>query len=426
MAAIAGSLQLSASAFGTETAEPEAVTSAPAPAPAAVEAHDAHVEDFGASANDNTSFKNGVMSLGPRPAPMAAARAAAAAPPQGEGWKLSVSGAVKWLSAGYTVKFYDQKSADWLAPYVKASAADIQRNTNVRVSVDTKPVGWDYARPKGEVIMGVLHRPCLPPAAGSTETGWQVVRDGSGSPNLSCGFHSASEPATVTSGHAYIDSEFFTADGKPSASMGETYMRNHISHELGHSLGIAHANRSETRGDCAKGTDSGQVPVMCTPAYAYQDKRAGAFVQQFDVQGLRYLAAGAGAALPPQGKVSGLAGKCMDVKGGKAANGTPIQLYTCNGSWAQSWILAKDGTFRALGKCLDNAGNGTANGNKIRLYDCNGTPAQRWSANAKGQIVHTASGKVLDVTGGNTANGTAIQLYTSNSTKAQIWATPKS
>ncbi|MET9320216.1 ricin-type beta-trefoil lectin domain protein [Streptomyces sp. NPDC003038] len=421
MAAIAGSVQLSASAFGTETAEPEAVTSASAPA--AVEEHDAHTDDSTYS-SDSPVFKDGVMSLGAE-APRPAARLAAAAPPQGDGWKLV--GATKWLQTGYTIKFYDQKSADWLAPYVQASAADLRRITNLPVTVDTKPVGWDYARPKGEVVLGVLHRPCVPPAEGGImgDTGWKVVRDGSGRANISCGFTSSSVAETVTSGHAYIDSEFFTSDGKPTAAMGETHMRNHISHELGHTLGLAHANRSLNRSDCVKGTDSGQFPVMCSPEHAYQDKRAGTFVQQFDVQGWRQLAAGAGAALPPQGKVSGLAGKCMDVKGGKAANGTQIQLYTCNGTWAQSWILSKDGTFRALGKCLDNAANAATNGNKIRLYDCNGTPAQRWSVNAKGQIVHVASGKVLDVTGGATANGTAIQLYTPNTTKAQVWVTPK-
>ncbi|MEV8532386.1 ricin-type beta-trefoil lectin domain protein [Streptomyces sp. NPDC051211] len=419
MAAIVGGLQLPSMAFGTEEQPPAA--------PAATGPENAHAEDSGISASDHTRFENGVMTLDTLPAPTAAAApaAAAAAPPQGPGWKLS--GATKWLATGYTIKFYDQKSADWLARYAKASAADLQRITNLPVTVDTRPVGWNYARPKGEVVMGVLHRPCLPPAGEGSmgSTGWKVVRDGSGSPNLSCGFTSSSVPATVTSGHAYIDSEFFTADGKPSASMGETYMRNHISHELGHTLGLTHANRSLTRGDCVKGTDSGQFPVMCSPALAYQDKRAGTYVQQFDVQGLRLLAAGAGSKLSPQGRVTGLGGKCLDVKGGKAANGTRIQLYTCNGSVAQSWILGKDGTFRALGKCLDNARNGTANGNSITLHDCNGTPAQRWSVNPKGQIVHVASGKVLDVTGGATANGTPIQLYTANTNKRQVWVTPK-
>ncbi|MBT2540770.1 ricin-type beta-trefoil lectin domain protein [Streptomyces sp. ISL-44] len=428
VAAIVGGLQLPSSAFGTEDTGdnlPEAASSQTRPS--AEEAPDSHAEDSATYSSDSTVFKDGVMSLGVQASQPATRSAAAAAPaaPQGDGWKLS--GATKWLQTGYTIKFYDQKSADWLAPYAQASAADLRRITNLPVTVDTKPVGWNYARPKGEVVIGVLHRPCVPPAEGGSmgNTGWKVVHDGSGSANLSCGFTSSSVAATVTSGHAYIDDEFFTTAGKPTAAMGETYMRNHVSHELGHTLGLTHANRSLNKSDCVKGTDSGQFPVMCSPTYAYQDKRAGTYVQQFDVQGLRLLAAGAGAVLSPQGKVTGIGAKCLDVKGGKAVNGTQIQLYTCNGSAAQSWILGKDGTFRAFGKCLDNARNASTDGNKISLYDCNGSAAQRWSVNAKGQIVHVASGKVLDVTGGATANGTVVQLYTANTNKRQVWVTPK-
>ncbi|MFE1791480.1 ricin-type beta-trefoil lectin domain protein [Streptomyces sp. NPDC059525] len=433
VAAVAGGGLLAPTAFGTEDTEDVGETKgteAPETAtiPPVEDALDAHTADSATYSSDSAAFKDGVMTLG---GPAAAApRSGVAAggttsAPSGTGWKLS--GATKWLTTGYTIRFYDQKSADWLAPYAKATAADLQRITTLPVTVDTKPVGWDHVRLKGEVIVGVLHRPCVPPADEGTmgSTGWKVVRDGSGTANLSCGFTNSSVPETVTSGHAYIDDSFFTTQGKPTAAMGETYMRNHISHEIGHTLGLTHANRSLTKGDCVKGTDSGEFPVMCSPAYAYQDKRAGTYVQQFDVQGLRLLAAGAGAALPPQGKVTGLGGKCLDVKGGKAANGTQIQLYTCNGSVAQSWILGKDGTFRALGKCLDDSRNLTANGNKIQLYDCNGSPAQRWTVNAKGQIVHAASGKVLDVTGGKTANGTPVQLYTAGGDKRQVWVAPK-
>lgn len=322
--------------------------------------------DFGVPASDGTVFRDGVMTLnGP----------AAGGPAQGEGWKLGGPG--KSLGSGYTIKFYDRKSVDWLGRYVKASAAELRRVTGLPVSVDTRPVGWNYARPKGEIVIGVLKRPCLPPEDNG-QTGWKVVRDGSGTPNLSCGFYSSSVPGTVTSGHAYIDSSFLTADGKPLPSWGETFTRNHISHELGHTMGLTHADRSAKRGDCAKGSDSGEKPVMCTDTSGYQDKRAGTYVQQFDLQGLRYLARGGGAALPPQGRVTGLGGKCLDAAGTKAV-----------------------------------------------LDDCTGRPAQRWSVNAKRQIVHVASGKVLDVTDGRTANGTKVRLHTANTYKRQLWSVPK-
>ncbi|MCC3769860.1 ricin-type beta-trefoil lectin domain protein [Streptomyces sp. UNOC14_S4] len=420
VAAIAVTMQITPSAFGTEDTTGTTAATAATAAQANV-----GPADSGASPTDGTVFHDGAMSLDAPPVRARAAVAAAPqATPQGEGWKLA-DGVTKSLATGYTIKFYDQKSVDWLGRYVKASADDLRRITNLPISVNTSPVGWNYVRPQGEIVIGVAKRPCVPPADNG-QTGWKVVRDGSGTPNLSCGFISWSGDGTVTSGHAYIDSEFFTADGKPAASWGgETFMRNHISHELGHTMGLTHADRSATRGDCAVGKDSGEKPVMCTANHGYQDARAGTYVQQLDVQGLRYLATGAGAAVPPQGKVTGLGGKCLDVKGGKTANGTQIQLYTCNGSATQSWIVGKDGTFRALGKCLDNARNAATDGNKIELFDCNGAASQRWSVNTRGQIVHVASGKVLDVTGGSTADSTKIQLHTPTTDKRQLWAVPK-
>ncbi|WP_432036785.1 ricin-type beta-trefoil lectin domain protein [Streptomyces cucumeris] len=409
-AAVAGGLQLSSSAFGTDDDEPDDRHRPVAAAP--------HQEDSGVSGTDGTVFKDGVM-----PVTSSGVRGlAAAAAPHGEGWKLA--GPRRLLAGGYTIKFYDQKSVGWLGRYVKTSAKELRRITNLPIDVDTEPVGWDYVRPKGVVVVGVLKRPCVPPEDGG-QSGWKVVRDGSGKKNLSCGLIASSVADTVTSGHAYIDSEFFTSAGKPLPSIGEKRMSNHISHELGHTMGLAHANRSPARGDCAVAGDSRQKPVLCSPAGGYQDSRAGTYVQQFDVQGLRLLAKGAGAAVPPQGKVTGLGGKCLDVRAGNPANGTQIQLYRCNGSATQSWILDRDGTFRALGKCLDNADNATADGNRIQLRDCDGGPSQRWSVNAKGQITHVASGKVLDVTGGRTTDGTRIQLHSANSYKRQVWAAPQ-
>ncbi|MEU9237619.1 ricin-type beta-trefoil lectin domain protein [Streptomyces subrutilus] len=425
-ALVLGGFQLQASAHGAEVTAAATATATerePAPVPAF------HEGDHGSSHSDGNVFVDGVMTLEGHPAAEhtaqsgnAALAAPAPQPPSGEGWKSGGPG--KWVATGYTIKFYDQKSADWLGGYVKASAADLQRITNLPVKVDTEPVGWDYVRPKGEIVLAVLHRPCKLPPAGSNEP-WKIVRDGSGDPYWSCGFYSSSLPDTATSGHAYINDQFFTADGKATAAMTEAGLRNHIAHELGHTFGFTHADRSATRGDCVTGTDAGQSPVMCSVVTAYTDKRAGTYVQQFDAQGMRTLAANTGLKPPPQGRVGGVGGMCLDVKSGKSANGTALQLWTCNGTAAQSWVLGADGTFRVFGKCLDNAGNVTANGNKIQLYDCNGTAAQKWSVNAKGQIVHVASGKVLDAANGSSAKGTVIQLYTANTGKGQLWTVPK-
>ncbi|MFD9800144.1 ricin-type beta-trefoil lectin domain protein, partial [Streptomyces sp. NPDC059071] len=124
----------------------------------------------------------------------------------------------------------------------------------------------------------------------------------------------------------------------------------------------------------------------------------------------------------PTGPLTGLAGKCLDVAGAATADGTPVQLYTCNGTTAQRWTLAADGSVRALGKCLDATGGGTADGTKVQLYTCNGTGAQRWSYNpTTHDVVNTAADKCLDVTGNSSADGTRAQIWTCTGGANQKW-----
>ncbi|MFK4108914.1 ricin-type beta-trefoil lectin domain protein [Streptomyces sp. NPDC002176] len=122
------------------------------------------------------------------------------------------------------------------------------------------------------------------------------------------------------------------------------------------------------------------------------------------------------------GAFAGLAGKCLDVAGGSSANGTAVQLYDCNGSTAQQWTVAADGSIKALGKCLDVVSASTANGAKVQLYDCNGTGAQRWSYNAgTGDVVNSAADKCLDVTDNSSANGARAQIWSCTGAANQKW-----
>ncbi|MFF7381544.1 RICIN domain-containing protein [Streptomyces griseoluteus] len=119
--------------------------------------------------------------------------------------------------------------------------------------------------------------------------------------------------------------------------------------------------------------------------------------------------------------IRGLAGKCVDVAAANSANGTPVQLYDCNGSAAQQWTVGSDGTIRALGKCLDLKDNGTTDGTPLQLWDCGGGPNQKWVVSSANDIVNPQADKCLDVTGANSANGTRLQLWTCNGTAAQKW-----
>jgi hypothetical protein len=120
------------------------------------------------------------------------------------------------------------------------------------------------------------------------------------------------------------------------------------------------------------------------------------------------------------GQITGLDGKCVDVAAASSANGAAVQLYDCNGTNAQNWTRATDGTLRALGKCMDVTGAGTANGTKVQLYDCNGTAAQRWTRTGS-TLVNAGSGKCLDAAGPSSANGTRLQIWTCSGAANQLW-----
>ncbi|WP_405690128.1 ThuA domain-containing protein [Streptomyces sp. NBC_01185] len=127
---------------------------------------------------------------------------------------------------------------------------------------------------------------------------------------------------------------------------------------------------------------------------------------------------------PKEGAVTGVGGKCLDVASGVSADGTQIQLWTCNGSAAQKWTVGTDQTLRALGKCLDISGGGTADGTKIQLYGCNGSGAQKWVPQADTTLRNPQSGKCLDASGASSADGTKVHLWSCHTGANQKWNLP--
>jgi len=114
--------------------------------------------------------------------------------------------------------------------------------------------------------------------------------------------------------------------------------------------------------------------------------------------------------------------RCLDISGASTADGSPAQIWDCNGAPNQQVTRTNAGELRLSGdRCLDVSGNGTANGTKVQLWTCNGTTAQRFTANTNGTVVGVGSGKCLDVNGNGTANGTKVQLWECNGTGAQRW-----
>jgi eukaryotic-like serine/threonine-protein kinase len=124
------------------------------------------------------------------------------------------------------------------------------------------------------------------------------------------------------------------------------------------------------------------------------------------------------------GEVTGLAGKCMDIAGANSDDGTPVQLYECNGTDAQQWEFASDGTVQSLGQCLDVRGGDTDDGAKVQIYECNGTGAQQWTATPDGSIVNVQADKCLDVPRSQTADGTQLVIWTCHGEDNQRWVSP--
>ncbi|MBW6438800.1 PQQ-dependent sugar dehydrogenase [Actinoplanes hulinensis] len=153
-------------------------------------------------------------------------------------------------------------------------------------------------------------------------------------------------------------------------------------------------------------------PAGATTLYLTFSGGAGAL---FDVDAFTLTAA-------RTGPVVGFAGKCLDVNGGGTADGTKIQLWTCNGSAAQVWTVNGQ-VWRnpQSGKCLDVAGGATANGTKAQLWTCNGTGAQNWTAQADKTVRNPVSGRCLDVSQNSSADGQQIHIWDCLGAANQQW-----
>jgi alpha-glucosidase (family GH31 glycosyl hydrolase) len=129
------------------------------------------------------------------------------------------------------------------------------------------------------------------------------------------------------------------------------------------------------------------------------------------------------AATAPPGAITGLQGLCLDDRGALTADYNPIQVHTCNGTTAQQWTVASNGTLQVLGKCLDVNGGDTANGTVVDLYDCNGTGAQTWARQPNGALVNPQSGKCL-ADNGSGGSGTQAIIDDCNGQASQRWTLP--
>lgn len=124
-------------------------------------------------------------------------------------------------------------------------------------------------------------------------------------------------------------------------------------------------------------------------------------------------------------------GLVLDVSGGSASNSANIQLYTPNGTKAQTVKVEYIGdgwykfVFACSNKVLDVAGGSSKSGTNVQQYEWNNTSAQYWkivsSGNGYYYIINKSGNKYLDVQNGANASGTNVWVYDGNKTDAQKW-----
>jgi hypothetical protein len=120
--------------------------------------------------------------------------------------------------------------------------------------------------------------------------------------------------------------------------------------------------------------------------------------------------------------VSSASRRCIDVTGGKAKDGTPLEIWTCTGAARQKWTFRSDGSVRAMGLCMDLAWGSSDNGTQIQLADCNGGAAQKFNLNSVGDLINTGADKCVDVKDNDTASGTRLQLWDCTGGSNQKWS----
>ncbi|WP_229075900.1 ricin-type beta-trefoil lectin domain protein [Actinoplanes sp. DH11] len=118
---------------------------------------------------------------------------------------------------------------------------------------------------------------------------------------------------------------------------------------------------------------------------------------------------------------SNFSGRCIDIPNAQANAGVRLQTWDCNGTDAQKWTFAADGTVRAMGKCMDPAGGALTGGTPIQLADCNANPVQRFTLTSARTLVNVSSGRCVDIKDWVGSNGAALQLWDCAGTANQIW-----
>ncbi|MGI5242675.1 beta-1,3-glucanase family protein [Dactylosporangium sp. CA-139066] len=183
---------------------------------------------------------------------------------------------------------------------------------------------------------------------------------------------------------------------------------------------IIHANMADGRAYAFPFDDVGHFESLVTDS----DPRSASIILS------PFGAGGGGTPATWTSIINKNSGKCVDARSSGTANGTAIQQYTCNATFAQQF--QQQGTDSGYvrinnrnnaAQVLDVNGVSTADGALVQLWAYGGGANQQWLAVSEGggyyHFVSRNSGKCLDVPSASTADSVQLQQWTCNGTGAQ-------
>ncbi|CAE6479788.1 unnamed protein product [Rhizoctonia solani] len=119
------------------------------------------------------------------------------------------------------------------------------------------------------------------------------------------------------------------------------------------------------------------------------------------------------------------AGKCLDAEN---RDGAPVKIADCNGSANQKWSFgSKSHVVKIHGnKCLDVKDGVNADGTKLQIWTCNESSQNQkfWYSFWDYTLSWEGKGKCVDLPSGNLSNGNVAQVWgCSKENPNQIWTT---
>lgn len=118
-------------------------------------------------------------------------------------------------------------------------------------------------------------------------------------------------------------------------------------------------------------------------------------------------------------------GKCLRAA---KSNGAPVTVADCTGGADQEWSFGPSGVISLYNhtKCMDITGGKNADGTKVQVWDCSpNNPNQQFDYTKYGDNhIRWTKGKCLDLTGGVMTNGNQVQMWSCSyqeDNNNQIW-----